>query len=500
MASLLEIINQFIFADIPSNAAYDLLKTVIQRIKSKNWEEIYLDAFEDALKEMIPQLQQYSKGPLIEIDRERLRGVISYDIGGDFGIPPFSRISDDEFYDSLANRLAEHSVLIIEGHLLSVSDYSQLVRNLVKHATAKFRQAIVSDEQLFRQEMLAENRIIIQILIYLKNKFDAMDQKIEKIDRLLQFMTGQTFEPGRIMYPVDVRPDEVSATSPLLIGLLLDASRSVFDAIEKTTRGSRSGRLIKALNILVEKAALYCRTPESEEVTPLLSIFLLGYGFGNLRSKVGNIISSMGIKKTYSSSQPAPTNSVRDLLSELAVRKGLPITPNIAELNTYWKIYRKSIEAQLFDAGLGRSVLVNALQITYDRFVKELSRPYYKYPILLIISDGQIQDGTVEEAKIVIENLRTSGVQIICGYVAPKNVIQPRTFFDEPDPKWPIEAQNFFSFASVPSRDNPITLKIFETAKERGWRVSGKGRLFTQINHKNALEELVDAVVSAVKD
>ena len=56
MALLADLLDKYIFSGVPSNAAYDLIKTAWEKANHRSWEDLFLDAFQEALDEMRPRL------------------------------------------------------------------------------------------------------------------------------------------------------------------------------------------------------------------------------------------------------------------------------------------------------------------------------------------------------------------------------------------------------------------------------------------------------------
>lgn len=71
MSTLLELVDKYIFAGVPSNAVYDLLKAGWERANQRSWDELYLDAFKAALEQERAQLMRY--GDHLALEREDLR-------------------------------------------------------------------------------------------------------------------------------------------------------------------------------------------------------------------------------------------------------------------------------------------------------------------------------------------------------------------------------------------------------------------------------------------
>jgi hypothetical protein len=188
------------------------------------------------------------------------------------------------------------------------------------------------------------------------------------------------------------------------------------------------------------------------------------------------------------------------LFAQTAQKENLPTTPTATDLNDYWELYRKGLETYFLDMGLGKSVLHEGLLVTYNRLKQELLLPYHPYPILILITDGQLHessDGNLEETLSAIRNL---GVQVICWYIASKNILQSKVLYSEPRSTWPPEALRLFKCSSIVLDSHPVIASVIENLSQKGWRVPPNAKLFFQINQTELIEELVEAVLNPLKD
>jgi hypothetical protein len=296
--------------------------------------------------------------------------------------------------------------------------------------------------------------------------------------------------------------DAITPTSPLLIGIVVDVSRSVLDLLLHLPKEERIPRtkLEETVNLMVEKALAYCRTPEAEDVLPRFALFAYGFGFGKIRRAVASIFSRMGIQSGQMFQDELPVEPVRDLFAEIAAREGMPLTPDASELNRYWDVYQRSIEAQFLDAGAGESTLYMALQTVHGRFLQELPGHYFASPILLIISDGQMENANDPAIFDTVAKIQQLGVEIACGYLGSKTVTQAHHLYAQSEANWPENARRIFHCASPLSGRNQVTTAILEMVAEKGWQVDPEARLFLQINHREMLVELIELLLSPLRD
>jgi len=263
--------------------------------------------------------------------------------------------------------------------------------------------------------------------------------------------------------------------------------------------GISSTRLTGAVNIIVEKAIGFCRTPEANEVLPRLSLFVYGFGFVSLRKQFIGLLKRVGIGVRNLEPQLIPSSPVRDVFAEISTKESLPYTPTASELNRNWEYYRKSVEAQFLDIGSGNSILYEAFLVIRDRYRQELRRSYYKYPVMILISDGQLSDGNDSDLFSVAEDMKQIGVQIICCYMGSKKITDPKKLYLEEQPFWPKEAKRLFYCASTMVGDSEESKEMMKIAREKGWSIPVNSKLFVQINNSLLLEELIEIILSPVK-
>jgi hypothetical protein len=293
-----------------------------------------------------------------------------------------------------------------------------------------------------------------------------------------------------------------SKESSLLIGALIDVSRSVLDTIEASANKSSIPRtkLDKSIKVIIEKFLLFGRTPEAEDVLPRFGLFLYGYGFGRLRSSANRILNTLGIRPIKDGTEVVSSESVRDFFAEVATKENIPTTPLGTELNKYKDLYQKSVEAQLLDIGLGKSTLLQALETVHQRFIQENTENNFNNMLLIIISDGNINDDESKAIYQAIDRIKKNDIQILCGYIGKENFIQSRTLYNQPNPIWSSSATRLFDFSSSSNTSNPIIVRMLDLARESGWQAPTNTRLFIQVNQIEMLEELIDFILNAIHD
>lgn len=355
-------------------------------------------------------------------------------------------------------------------------------------------QAIV--EQINETET-AQHNLKIQIRFW-----EDICSLLDEHPDLIRKYYKQSGHPIHSTHPIKhQQANEISETSPLLVGVLIDVSRSMIELLSDIPKqsGISSTRLTNAVNIIVEKAIGFCKTPEADEVLPRLSLFVYGFGFASLRKQFVGFLKRVGIGVRNLEPQLIPSSPVRDVFAEISTKESLPFTPTASELNRNWEHYRKSAEAQFLDVGSGNSILYEALLVMRDRYHRELKRSYYKHPIMILISDGQLSDGNNNDLFSVAEDMKQMGIQIICCYIGPKRITDSKNLYLEEQSFWPLEAKRLFYCASTITGDSKESQEMMKIAQEKGWNVPANSKLFIQINNSLLLEELIEIILSPVK-
>lgn len=285
--------------------------------------------------------------------------------------------------------------------------------------------------------------------------------------------------------------------TPFLIGVVLDLSKSAFDSVYELAQRDDDffERLIKALNTLVNKSISYCEHPHSKDVLPKFSLFFYGFGFGNALRGLDSFAKRLGITSDVEISD----EPIRDLLKLKADEEELPITPNAAELNKYWKTYRTGILAQYIDMEFHDAPLVQSLKIARERFTSERKIKKYQ-PLLLVLTNGKYTDGSYSDLIEISNAIKQDGITLVIGFIGKNDMMPSRTLFAKENLKWNKEARTLFQCSSELDTKGKIGKAVSEAAVEKSWTVPTKAKLFLQVNQQEMLEELIDVITSPLRD
>lgn len=319
-------------------------------------------------------------------------------------------------------------------------------------------------------------------------------ERIEKLEISLSIQDN-TFKDQAVAKKPIVR--KTQNITPFLIGVVLDLSKSAFDSVYELSQKDEDffERLIKALNTLVNKSISYCEHPHSKDVLPKFSLFFYGFGFGNALRGLDSFVKRLGI----TSDAEISDEPIRDLLRLKADEEELPITPNAAELNKYWKTYRTGILAQYIDMEFNDAPLVQSLKIARERFASERKIKKYQ-PLLLVLTNGKFTDGSYSDLIEISSAIKQDGITLVIGFIGKNDMMPSRTLFVKENLNWNKEARTLFQCSSELDTKGKIGKAVSETAIEKSWTVPTKAKLFLQVNQQEMLEELIDVITSPLRD
>jgi tetratricopeptide (TPR) repeat protein len=181
------------FSGVPSSAVYDVLKQLWQKMSKRDWNNLFLDAFEQVIRDEQPRLQQYVKGDGdIDIDRGALSKILHQELDQDVLSPRYSELTNDGKVSVLVQAMVEQDVLILGGHSLSQTGYRHLIWNLVQKVKDKFKAAILQRPQLYQEvlldETLGNRQVIEQASQYLSQEFNLIQSQLTAIERQINHL------------------------------------------------------------------------------------------------------------------------------------------------------------------------------------------------------------------------------------------------------------------------------------------------------------------------
>ncbi|MCL4298990.1 MAG: hypothetical protein KJ077_24850 [Anaerolineae bacterium] len=181
---MFELLQNYFFTGVTGNTAYAILQKFWQKLFGKDLEDLYLDAFEQAVTNERLRLSRY--GDLVELDRQVLRQVLRAELQIQVDRATLFDLSAEEFTQQLAEAMHDRQTLVIGGHNLGREDYQQLLRNLIRQAVSILRQKVLANETAFNEVLLAEvqdnRQHASEVQTYLRLRFDLVLEKLETIE------------------------------------------------------------------------------------------------------------------------------------------------------------------------------------------------------------------------------------------------------------------------------------------------------------------------------
>ncbi len=156
---------------VAGNAAYDSAKTVIktvsQKFAQKDLNDLYLDAFDIAAKELKliigPNYSSNEPG----IDRQYLRSELARHV--DLPESNYHDLQDAELLQRLAQYLSRFPIMYIDGEIFLNEDASRLTVLFVERAKQLFRDVIIQNEREFRGAILTTSEKNYETLGYIQD-------------------------------------------------------------------------------------------------------------------------------------------------------------------------------------------------------------------------------------------------------------------------------------------------------------------------------------------
>jgi hypothetical protein len=284
----------------------------------------------------------------------------------------------------------------------------------------------------------------------------------------------------------------INEANPLLVGCLFDLSKSmVLETVNNLSKPIKFAELIKHL---VFKVSSFCKSEDAKEIFDKFQLFTFAFGLGNTRKTTFTVLSRLGIGSSKNNPQLIPDEPIRDLFAETALKYSIPYTPKLSTLNRYWNEYQNSLERQLLDIGSGSSDLYNGLVDILERYKLEMKKPYYEYPLLILISNGKFEGCNDVDLIRVSNEIKALNVQIACFLIGESDLIDKYMLYSSTEKNWSKEVSLLFEMSSTFKLESKFYSEIIEIAKENKWTTNNSPKLFFQINQTEMLNELIEMI------
>lgn len=221
MLDLFSGLTGIIFSGVTGNTAYAIVSGIWHKITSKSQEDLYLDAFENALEEIRPGLEQFADGT-VEIDRELTREALHQKLRISPDESTYSELTSEQQLEALSRVIQEQNLLIVGGHNWTDEEYLQFCRVLVQCAKQCFADLITKDDP-FKQVMLGE-------IEELRRSADGIRQ-LNEFSTFLSSQLGISLDVLKEIYNVSAATFDVAAAT-------LNVAKATFDVVSQIATSS----------------------------------------------------------------------------------------------------------------------------------------------------------------------------------------------------------------------------------------------------------------------
>jgi hypothetical protein len=189
--SVLVLLLNAIWPDMLAGGVQTALEKVWKKLTAKDWEDLYFDAFELAVKKQSPSLVHYHEGQAA-FNRTAFKRLLKEELHISIRDSAGSQLLSREFLVAVAGAIARRSneIFVLPGNLLSELDYQQLTFNLVAEANSLFWTEIHRRPDAFNKEILAELKLgqerLQEVQDYLAKLEQSAQHHIREIHSNLQ--------------------------------------------------------------------------------------------------------------------------------------------------------------------------------------------------------------------------------------------------------------------------------------------------------------------------
>jgi hypothetical protein len=132
----------------------------------------------------------------------------------------------------------------------------------------------------------------------------------------------------------------------------------------------------------------------------------------------------------------------------------------------------------------GATPIYNSLKKVSLRFTDKRYSKHQK--VLVIISDGEFNERAIPD---VADLLQKSGVAIVSLYISNKNIASK--LVEQAGKHWPAGAKMMFEMSSISTKEDGVSHALGKLE----YRIENGKKLFIQVNHSQALEDILDALL-----
>ncbi|OQY80410.1 MAG: hypothetical protein B6D41_21105, partial [Chloroflexi bacterium UTCFX4] len=149
MPALLELLDQYFFADVPGMQTRTALIQAWEQTAGMTRQELYIQSTADALAEELPHLSAYSGYNTLAPSHQDLAHALTTDLDQASNALRAYDLSSGAYLTELARAMQAQRLILINQHNLFTDEYRQILLNLFDFAHARFKRVIADQPDEF---------------------------------------------------------------------------------------------------------------------------------------------------------------------------------------------------------------------------------------------------------------------------------------------------------------------------------------------------------------
>ena len=149
MPALLELLDQYFFADVPGMQTRIALIQAWEQTAGMTRQELYIQSTADALAEELPHLSAYSGYNTLAPSHQDLAHALTTDLDQAGNALRAYDLSSGAYLTELARAMQAQRLILINQHNLFTDEYRQILLNLFDFAHARFKRVIADQPDEF---------------------------------------------------------------------------------------------------------------------------------------------------------------------------------------------------------------------------------------------------------------------------------------------------------------------------------------------------------------
>lgn len=259
LIDLLSFTIQSAIGGVIGNSVHAQVVDYWKRQRQPDIEDIYIEAFQQALSEIRPALiVDLGSNESIELIRDELRIILRQENNR---VSP-ATIDERNHVSYLANEIVTKNVLVLGGHQYTVSELVSFVEKLVEAANTYFLRKIAENDQVFRQ-------IILQLMI----NGEKTNQQILQVQQDIQAQINSSLN-FTVESPVNIESKVAESAS-----LNIDELQTIFRQINAN---------LLSLRTTIRETGITLNRPEIADIINWLETTPQKTNFGIVTGRPGD--------------------------------------------------------------------------------------------------------------------------------------------------------------------------------------------------------------------